>query len=161
MFDYNRRRSSAGLFFAALGAASLASAPLAAAAPAADASVSGWAEKFSFTRRGSQPDLYERTGDRYINKNNTAPQKRSGLSRRSEERILRARQGACLDGSYTEDDINALLSDGGPNTKVVLCQNAKIMLQGPIDFTAVGQEISTQGYPTGSSRAALIVDNPK
>jgi hypothetical protein len=63
---------------------------------------------------------------------------------------------ACLP---TGDDttINNLLTTGGPNTVVSLCANAVFNLKGPIVFTAENQELSTQGYPTDSTRATLVV----
>lgn len=56
-----------------------------------------------------------------------------------------------------QNTINALFSNGGANTVVQLCENATIQITDKILFTADGQEISTQNYPTGSSRATIRV----
>jgi hypothetical protein len=63
---------------------------------------------------------------------------------------------ACLP-SGDDTTINNLLSSGGPNTVVSLCANAVFNLKHPITFTAQNQELSTEGYPTGSTRATLVV----
>lgn len=57
--------------------------------------------------------------------------------------------------SGTEADINAALVGSG--AKAVLCPNAVFALAAPVAFTAPGQEVSTQGYPTDQTRAVLIV----
>lgn len=54
-----------------------------------------------------------------------------------------------------QSTINTLLRNGGANTVVQLCENATIQITDKITFTADGQEISTQNYPTGSTRATL------
>ena len=41
--------------------------------------------------------------------------------------------------------INAALVN--PNDSAVLCQDAVILLDGPVEFTAPGQQLSTQGLP--------------
>lgn len=63
---------------------------------------------------------------------------------------------ACI-SSGDETTINDLLSTGGANTLVSLCANAVFNLKHPIIFTAHNQELSTEGYPTDSTRATLIV----
>lgn len=142
----------------------MAALPMAGAAPTAapmgDSSISSWGETFGLGRRNSAPDIYERSEDGWRNKRDVGkkPAAKPRMARRSMERVLRARQaGACLDSTYTEDDINTLLWQGGANTKVQLCPGAKLQLQGPIIYSARNQEISTQGYPTGSSRGVLQV----
>lgn len=162
MFSQHRRGSSSCSSVAvalALGAAALASVS---AAPTLSGlgEFGSFGEDLALRERGGPPDIYERLNEGYRVKGSSSPSKRAKrktLSRRSDERILRARQGACLDSTYTEDDINALLQIGGANTKVQLCPGAKIVLQGAISFTDNYQEISTQGYPTGGSMGALVV----
>jgi hypothetical protein len=63
---------------------------------------------------------------------------------------------ACVP-SGDETTINELLVRGGANTVVSLCANAVFNLKQPVIFTAPNQELSTEGYPTDSTRAVLIV----
>jgi hypothetical protein len=63
---------------------------------------------------------------------------------------------ACI-SSGDETIINNLLSSGGANTIVSLCASAVFNLKNPIIFTAQNQEVSTEGYPTSSTRATLVV----
>lgn len=56
------------------------------------------------------------------------------------------------------DKLNALLKNGGPSYKLNLCPNTTYVLHAPLLFTAPYQEISTLGYPKGSTRAVLLVD---
>lgn len=63
---------------------------------------------------------------------------------------------ACIPGG-DETIINNLLTSGGANTLVSLCANAIFNLKHPIIFTAHDQELSTEGYPTDSTRATLVV----
>ncbi|CAF2697274.1 unnamed protein product [Rotaria sp. Silwood2] len=63
---------------------------------------------------------------------------------------------ACI-SSGDETTINNLLSSGGANAIVSLCANSVFNLKNPIVFTASNQELSTQGYPTDSTRATLVV----
>jgi hypothetical protein len=65
-------------------------------------------------------------------------------------------QGACL-STGDQDTINNLLTQGGPNTVVSLCPGATIPITEPIVFTASGQEISTEGYPSDDTRATVII----
>ena len=53
--------------------------------------------------------------------------------------------------------INQAFIDGGPGKQVFLCPSKTYRLREPIIFTAAEQEIATQGYPTGSERATLVV----
>lgn len=59
--------------------------------------------------------------------------------------------------SGTDADINAALTGSG--AKAVLCRDAVFHLAAPVKFTAPDQEVSTQGYPTDSTRAVLLVDD--
>ncbi|KAK5994330.1 hypothetical protein PT974_04803 [Cladobotryum mycophilum] len=63
---------------------------------------------------------------------------------------------ACI-SSGDQNTINNALSSGGAGAVVQLCQNALIQITGQISFTADNQEISTQGYPTGSTRATIQI----
>jgi hypothetical protein len=70
--------------------------------------------------------------------------------------LLSQVEGACL-SSGNQDTINTLLQQGGPNTVVSLCPGATIPITEPIVFSAPGQEISTEGYPTDGTRATVII----
>jgi hypothetical protein len=70
--------------------------------------------------------------------------------------LLSQVEGACL-SSGNQDTINNLLQQGGPNTIVSLCPGTAIPITEPIVFTAPGQEISTEGYPTDDTRATVII----
>ena len=145
----------------ALGAAALSASSLALAAPVTESfgtGLSGAASPSSLYDR-SAPDIYEKKGGYWRNKLNPDNRRRNSeteLSKRSEERIRKARAGACLDSTYTEDDINTLLQTGGAGTIVQLCPGATITTQGPIMFNAPNQELSTQGYPL-VDRGILVV----
>lgn len=67
-----------------------------------------------------------------------------------------ASAAACI-SSGDQSVINNAFQSGGENTVVQLCANALIQITDKITFTADGQELSTQGYPTGSSRATIEV----
>ncbi|KAJ7462037.1 hypothetical protein FB451DRAFT_1043820 [Mycena latifolia] len=58
------------------------------------------------------------------------------------------------------DRINTLLNSSGPGYVLKLCAGRQYILQSSILFAAPNQEISTEGYPTGDSRATLVVDGP-
>lgn len=173
---FERRRSSAGFIFAALGAAILGNAPVAEAVPAISSVNTDSSNPTSHLYSRSRPEIYEKKDGFYQSKNypvaNAPPPAGSSkkrkrdhmakLTRRSDERILRARQaGACLDSTYNEDDINYLLWSGGPGTVVQLCPGAVITTVGAIIFNNPNQELSTQGYPTGALRAKLVVTGEK
>jgi hypothetical protein len=73
--------------------------------------------------------------------------------------VIIARQyasAACL-SSGNQDTINNALSSGGAGTIVQLCAGVTIQITGTISFTAENQEVSTESYPTGSTRATLSV----
>jgi hypothetical protein len=63
---------------------------------------------------------------------------------------------ACI-SSGNQDTINNALSSGGAGAIVQLCAGAMIQITDTITFTAADQEISTQGYPTDSTRATLQI----
>lgn len=63
---------------------------------------------------------------------------------------------ACI-SSGDQSIINDALRSGGPNARVQLCENALIQISDSITFTADGQEISTENYPTGNSRATIQI----
>jgi len=64
----------------------------------------------------------------------------------------------CLDSSATDNDIQLALYYGGQGTVVSLCPGATIILNTYISYTAQFQTIETAGYPTGASRATLVVN---
>jgi acyl-homoserine lactone acylase PvdQ len=59
--------------------------------------------------------------------------------------------------SGDQNTINSAFSAGGQGHIVQLCAGVTITITGTIQFTANGQEISTQGYPTGSTRATIQI----
>lgn len=63
---------------------------------------------------------------------------------------------SCI-ASGTEVEINAALTGSG--ARAILCPGAVFHLAAPVRFSALDQEISTQGYPTDSTRAVLLVDD--
>ena len=64
----------------------------------------------------------------------------------------------CLGPTGDETAINAALS--GPTGTAVLCQGAVFDLRGPIVFKRDGQQLYTEGSPTGTTRATLRVISP-
>ena len=73
--------------------------------------------------------------------------------------IILARQyasAACI-SSGNQNTINNALSSGGAGTIVQICTGVTIQITGTISFSAENQEISTEGYPTGSTRATLQI----
>jgi hypothetical protein len=64
---------------------------------------------------------------------------------------------ACL-ASGDETTINAALA--GPSGTAVLCRGAVFELHGPVVFTRDGQQLYTEGFPTGVGRATLRVVDP-
>jgi hypothetical protein len=63
---------------------------------------------------------------------------------------------ACI-SSGDQNTINSAFSSGGAGTVVQLCSGVTISITGSIAFTADNQEISTEGYPTDSSRATILI----
>jgi hypothetical protein len=61
---------------------------------------------------------------------------------------------ACI-SSGNHDTINNALLNGGPGARIQLCPGAVIQISDTIAFTADNQEISTEGYPTGDTRATI------
>ena len=55
------------------------------------------------------------------------------------------------------DRINGALNSSGPNFILSLCPNTEYKIDNTLVFAANGQEISTQGYPTGDSRAMISI----
>jgi hypothetical protein len=53
--------------------------------------------------------------------------------------------------------IRLIEQQGGANTIVSLCLGAITPITNTISFTAPGQEISTRGYPTDSTRTAITI----
>ncbi|KAM0462657.1 hypothetical protein ACHAPV_003481 [Trichoderma viride] len=61
---------------------------------------------------------------------------------------------ACI-SSGDETTINNALKSGGAGAVVQLCPSAVITVHNTVAFTAANQELSTQGYPTDSTRAII------
>jgi len=64
---------------------------------------------------------------------------------------------ACI-SSGDQNTINQGLSSGGKGTLIQLCPSAVITISDAIVFTDENQEISTEGYPTGDTRAIIQLD---
>lgn len=58
------------------------------------------------------------------------------------------------------DRLNNLLQNGGDGYTLSLCPNQTYLIQAPILFAHLNQEISTVGYPTDHTRAVLSVSGP-
>ncbi|KAG6813030.1 hypothetical protein H0H92_014564 [Tricholoma furcatifolium] len=56
------------------------------------------------------------------------------------------------------DRLNNLLQNSGPGYTLQLCPSQTYLIQAPLEFGAINQEISTQGYPTDDKRALLVVN---
>lgn len=77
--------------------------------------------------------------------------------------LLNRQNNACIDpnpANTVTDRLNIALNSSGPGFVLRLCPNAQYLIQAPILFAAPNQEISTQGYPTDSTRATLVVSGP-
>jgi hypothetical protein len=61
---------------------------------------------------------------------------------------------ACISNG-DETTINNALKSGGAGAVVQLCPSAVITVHNTVAFTAANQELSTQGYPTDSTRAII------
>lgn len=70
--------------------------------------------------------------------------------------VLSCATAQCISGG-DDGTINNILSSSGEGAVVSLCPGATIVIYNTIQFTADNQEISTQGYPTDSSRATIII----
>ncbi|KAH8705718.1 pectin lyase fold/virulence factor [Talaromyces proteolyticus] len=64
---------------------------------------------------------------------------------------------ACLGSGTSATTINNALASGGKGTIVQICAGITISISETIEFTADNQEISTEGYPTGDTRATLQI----
>lgn len=62
----------------------------------------------------------------------------------------------CLAGG-DETAINRRLASGGTGAQVPLCPGATFALRAPVTYTAARQSVFTVGYPTGNTRATLVV----
>jgi len=69
----------------------------------------------------------------------------------------KGKASTCIGSGDQTATINNAFNIGGANKVVQLCANAVITLTGPLQFSADGQELSTIGYPTGKSRATIIL----
>ncbi|KAG8219008.1 hypothetical protein J3R82DRAFT_4764 [Butyriboletus roseoflavus] len=58
------------------------------------------------------------------------------------------------------DRLNTLLNSSGAGYTLSLCPSQQYVITAPLLFAAPNQEISTNGYPTDSTRATLVVDGP-
>ncbi|GAA5893364.1 hypothetical protein JCM8208_004420 [Rhodotorula glutinis] len=67
------------------------------------------------------------------------------------------KRAACVDSTADDMLISSLFHYGGPGTVVELCPGATIKLKNPVYFSAANQVLTTQGNPTDSSRATLVV----
>ncbi|KAL8281016.1 hypothetical protein RQP46_006695 [Phenoliferia psychrophenolica] len=63
----------------------------------------------------------------------------------------------CVDSSSNDTYITSLFGYGGAGTIVYLCPGAVIKTTNPIFFTDANQTLATKGYPTGSTRATVLV----
>ena len=70
--------------------------------------------------------------------------------------FLSGSSAQCISGG-DDGTINSILVNGGEGAVVSLCPGATIVIYNSIQFTANNQEISTQGYPTDSTRATVII----
>ncbi|GAA5946593.1 hypothetical protein JCM3775_007375 [Rhodotorula graminis] len=67
------------------------------------------------------------------------------------------KRAACVDSTADDMLISSLFHYGGAGTVVELCPGATIKLTNPVHFTAADQVLTTQGSPTGDTRATLVV----
>ncbi|KAI6018315.1 hypothetical protein EDC04DRAFT_2743358 [Pisolithus marmoratus] len=75
----------------------------------------------------------------------------------------RAGSSSCISPDPTSNlttRLNQMLSSSGPGYILSLCPGQQYPITAPLLFTSPNQEISTQGYPTGSDRATLVVSGP-
>ncbi|KAM0748727.1 hypothetical protein T439DRAFT_335932 [Meredithblackwellia eburnea MCA 4105] len=94
-------------------------------------------------------DLGARSLDENVVRGDTVLKRRSSIQKRA--------TAACLGSNATDVDINSAFYYGGAGTIVSLCPGATITLSNSIFFTAPYQELITEGYPTDSTRAILLV----
>ena len=62
--------------------------------------------------------------------------------------------------STVTDRLNQLLSGGGRNYTLSLCPGRRYFITRPLAFTAPRQRIATLNFPTGETRATLVVAGP-
>ncbi|OZJ02248.1 hypothetical protein BZG36_04916 [Bifiguratus adelaidae] len=72
---------------------------------------------------------------------------------------LSATAAASCISSGDQNTINSAFKAGGVGAVVQLCPSAVITITDYIQFTADHQELSTQGYPTGSTRATIQLNS--
>ncbi|WVQ73124.1 hypothetical protein IAR50_002688 [Cryptococcus sp. DSM 104548] len=64
---------------------------------------------------------------------------------------------ACTSNSSNTAALQKLITDGGAGYTLSLCPSNTYALTEILNYTAVDQEISTEGYPTDDTRATLVV----
>lgn len=64
---------------------------------------------------------------------------------------------ACLPNSTSSAALQAALNTGGAGYVLSLCPDQVYDVSQPLAFASPNQEISTEGYPSGSARAVLRV----
>lgn len=75
----------------------------------------------------------------------------------------RAASSSCVSPDPTSNlttRLNQMLNSSGSDYILSLCPGQQYPITAPLLFTSPNQEISTQGYPTGSDRATLVVSGP-
>ncbi|KAG7553539.1 hypothetical protein FFLO_03046 [Filobasidium floriforme] len=70
-------------------------------------------------------------------------------------------RSACVDNSTDTAGLQKLLTEGGEGYTLSLCAGQVYSITQSLNFTNTSQEISTEGYPTDSTRAMLVVSGPK
>ena len=70
--------------------------------------------------------------------------------------LVASTSAACI-STGNQDTINSAFTAGGAGTVVQLCPSATILISASIHFSADNQELSTQGYPTGNTRATIRI----
>ncbi|KAI6152373.1 hypothetical protein BKA82DRAFT_993417 [Pisolithus tinctorius] len=87
---------------------------------------------------------------RFLRRSDSSYQRRAGTS-------------SCISPDPTSNlttRLNQMLSSSGSGYILSLCPGQQYPITAPLLFTSPNQEISTQGYPTGSDRATLVVNGP-
>ncbi|ODN81808.1 hypothetical protein L202_02172 [Cryptococcus amylolentus CBS 6039] len=64
---------------------------------------------------------------------------------------------ACTSNSSNTAALQKLIQDGGAGYTLQLCPSNVFALSDVLNYTAINQEISTEGYPTDDTRATLVV----
>lgn len=86
-----------------------------------------------------------------------APVPHDALPEHDSHVALAGRQVGCVSNAASADALQNLLISGGSGYVLRLCPGQQYLLDKPLLFNATRQEISTAGYPTGETRATLIV----